>query len=271
MKTLSSIPSAAAELLGCDVVGNAPLHGGDLADVFRLRLGSGGTVVVKSGPFPDREGRMLEAMAAAGAPVPRVLASDTRVLVMEDLGPPVGATEGAWAGFGAALHELHAASAPRYGWDEDYAFGAVAIRNARSGNWPQFWFENRMVADVALLPGDVARRLEALATRLGDLLAAKPPASLLHGDLWSGNIHLSATGAWMIDPACYHGDAEVDLAMLTLFGSPPPVFFEAYGPLAPGWQERRAVYQLWPALVHLRLFGSGYRGLVGGLLDRLGV
>jgi len=66
------------------------------------------------------------------------------------------------------------------------------------------------------------------------------------------------------------GDAEVDLAMLMLFGTPPPVFLDAYGPLPPGYAERRAIYQLWPALVHMRLFGAAYRGMVNGLLAEVG-
>ena len=74
-------------------------------------------------------------------------------------------------------------------------------------------------------------------------------------------------GPELIDPACYHGHAEVDLAMLSLFGTPGPMFRETYGPSEPGLEARRPVYQLWPALVHLRLFGSGYQGLVERLLD----
>jgi fructosamine-3-kinase len=104
-----------------------------------------------------------------------------------------------------------------------------------------------------------------------DLIPARPPPALLHGDLWSGNL-LVRDGrlAAFIDPACYYGDAEVDLAMLDLFGSPGESFREAYGPLEPGWPERRAVYQLFPALVHLALFGSCYAGMVDRLLSRLG-
>ncbi|MGI8705884.1 MAG: fructosamine kinase family protein [Sphingomicrobium sp.] len=77
--------------------------------------------------------------------------------------------------------------------------------------------------------------------------------------------------AVLIDPACYYGDPEVDLAMLDLFGSPGEAFREAYGPLESGWRERRPVYQLFPALVHLCLFGSGYAGMVDRLLARLSV
>jgi fructosamine-3-kinase len=104
-----------------------------------------------------------------------------------------------------------------------------------------------------------------------ELLPASPPPSLLHGDLWSGNI-LVQDGrlAALIDPACYHGHSEVDLAMLSLFGEPPPAFWESYGELGDGWEQRRDIYQLFPALVHLRLFGASYGSLVDRLLSRLG-
>ena len=86
----------------------------------------------------------------------------------------------------------------------------------------------------------------------------------------AGNILVATTAAALVDPACYGGDAEVDLAMLTLFDSPPEEFREAYGPLAPGWEERRPLYQLFPALVHLRLFGATYEPMVDRLLGQIG-
>ena len=97
------------------------------------------------------------------------------------------------------------------------------------------------------------------------------PAALLHGDLWAGNI-LVRDGrlVGLIDPACYHGDAEVDLAMLDLFSPPPDEFREAYGALEPGWRERRPIYQLFPALAHVRLWGAGYHAMVDRLLSAVG-
>jgi fructosamine-3-kinase len=74
----------------------------------------------------------------------------------------------------------------------------------------------------------------------------------------------------MVDPACYHGDAEVDLAMLALFDAPPEPFWEAYGPLEPGAEERLPLYQLYPALVHMRLFGADYGAMVDRLLRAVG-
>jgi fructosamine-3-kinase len=75
----------------------------------------------------------------------------------------------------------------------------------------------------------------------------------------------------LIDPACYHGHTEVDLAMLGLFDQPDAAFYEAYGSLEPGHDERTTIYRLWPALVHLRLFGAGYRPMVERLLQATGV
>ena len=181
------------------------------------------------------------------------------------------AHSGGWRALGAGVARLHATEGQTFGWDEDYAFGPVAIVNTPAQNWPDFWAENRLRPALPELPPEIAARLAALCRRLPDHIPAAPPPSLLHGDIWAGNALFSGDRAWLIDPACYHGDAEVDLAMLTLFGAPPAEFFEGYGPLRPGHAERRPVYQLWPALVHVRLFGAGYLGLVRRLLERCGV
>ena len=95
---------------------------------------------------------------------------------------------------------------------------------------------------------------------------------MLHGDCWGGNI-LTANGrvTALIDPACYYCHAEADLAMLTLFNHPPAAVYDAYGRLDPGYEERRAIYQLWPALIHQRLFGSAYGALVERLLAKASV
>ena len=246
-----------------------PLHGGDLSEVRRVDFHDGTTAVAKTGPRVATEARMLRALAKAGASVPGVLHAEDGLIVVEflDETPP---SPDAWSNLGAMLAALHDRQGDRYGWSENYAFGAVEIDNANDDDWPRFWAERRLLAAPGSLPPDIRRRLDGLAERLDQFLPKQPPASLLHGDLWSGNVLFTAPSAHLIDPACYHGDAEVDLAMLTLFGRPPPAFFDAYGPLREGHEKRRPLYQLWPALVHLRLFGEGYRGLVTGLLDRLG-
>ncbi len=245
-------------------------HGGDLSKVIRLRLGSGKDVVVKSGPHPDREGRMLHKLAGAGAHVPLPIMSSNSVLVLKDLGAAAAPSDQSWLAFGTNLRAMHSCKSDHYGWSEDYAFETVRIRNGWSDDWSAFWFEKRLAADIDLLPADVARRLEKLQPLVNQIVPVRPRPSLLHGDLWSGNVHFAADGAaYLIDPACYFGHSEVDLAMLTLFGSPPKKFWQAYGIPDEGWKLRRHAYQLWPALVHLRLFGAGYRAMVEQHLSAL--
>ncbi|RAP41313.1 aminoglycoside phosphotransferase [Rhodovulum viride] len=261
--------AALEALLGVPVARVTPLQGGDLSEVVRVALSDGRQVVAKTGPRVATEARMLAAIAATGAPAPQVIAGTEGLLVLEYLAE-IRATPDGWAALGDGLARLHATRGAAYGWPEDYAFGPAALPNRASGDWPGFWTDRRLLAWPEALPADIARRVEALALRLGDLLPNRPTASLLHGDLWTGNVLFTAEGAALIDPACYHGDAEVDLAMLELFGTPGPAFRDRYGASAPGWPERRAVYQLWPALVHLRLFGGGYRSLVERCLTPLG-
>lgn len=258
----------AADLLGTRVMSRTPLSGGDLSDISIVEFSNGRRVVVKTGSSPVTEAAMLRALAAAGVPVPAVLAADDTVLVISLL-EDRGGFSAAETDLGHILRRLHDTCGPHYGWDRDYAFGRVVIENTQSGDWPAFWAQHRLLTAVPEVPSSIALKLETLALRLPDILPAHPKASLLHGDLWGGNVLCAgAKVSGLIDPACYYGDGEVDLAMLHLFGHTGPEFAVAYGPLAPGWQERRAIYTLWPALVHLRLFGSGYRGLVEGLLAR---
>ncbi len=214
---------------------------------------------------------MLNALRAAGAPTPQVLAVDPETLVLSCVDGGTGAGD-AWASLGRALRALHSHCGDRYGWPHDYAFGALRIDNTPCANWPLFWAQCRLLPFVSRLPVSLVRRVEQLAASLGERLPAQPPAALLHGDLWGGNVlvHDHEVAA-LIDPACYYGDAEVDLAMLQLFDRPDPTFFAHYGPLRAGHVERLPIYRLWPALVHLTLFGDTYLPLVEAQLHDAGV
>lgn len=259
---MTQLARNAALLLGATAVRSERLHGGDLSEVVRIYLKDGRVAVAKSGPLAGAEATMLRAIAATGAPTPDVLAVSGDVLVMTDLGEDEGPNS-AWGDLGHVLRRLHGDQGGSYGWPVDHAFGSVAIPNAACDDWPEFWARRRLLPACPHIPPDLARKVELLAARLPDLLPKAPPASLLHGDLWSGNVMARAgriTG--LIDPAVYRGHAEVDLAMLQLFGHPGPAFWHAYGDSEPGAEERLPIYQLWPALVHLRLFGRGYQGLV---------
>ena len=169
--------------------------------------------------------------------------------------------------FGEALAELHGIVAPRHGWHHDNLLGATHQYNTPHGDWLEFWRENRLAVMLDALAGDepaLARDGDRLLSVLPTLLAGHAPEpSLLHGDLWSGNMAMDEAGRPVIyDPAVYYGDRETDLAMTELFGGFPASFYYAYEavrPLVSGYQEiRRPLYQLYPLLVHVNLFGRSY-------------
>ena len=247
-----------------------PLAGESLSEVLLVRRPNR-TLVAKSGPALGTEAAMLRALAAAGVPVPAVEGEHEGVLLLEHIPNDGLFSTKAWRDIGIQLKRLHGHRGENHGWPADYAIGTVALDNRETRDWRRFWAEQRLVATSALLDRPWRERVGALADRIGDLLPAEPAAALLHGDLWTGNI-LVRDGCLvgLIDPACYHGDAEVDLAMLELFSTPPDSFWEGYGPPEPGWRERQPVYQLFPALVHVRLWGSSYLRMVDRLLSAVG-
>jgi fructosamine-3-kinase len=246
------------------------LSGGDLSEVLLLRRPDGRCTVAKGGPAVGTEAAMLRSLAGAGVPAPMVEGEHDGILLLEYMENDGVFSPHAWADIGSALRALHDHIDRRYGWPVDYRIGTAELENRQSSDWPRFWAEQRLVSTASILDRPWRERIDALARRIGDLLPPAPPAAHLHGDLWGGNI-LVREGKLtaLIDPACYYGDPEVDLAMLTLFDSPLPSFWEAYGELKPGWHERRRVYQLFPALLHLRLFGGSYAGMVDRLLTAL--
>jgi fructosamine-3-kinase len=247
------------------------LAGGDLSEALLIARPDGRRSVAKGGPAVAAEAAMLRAIAGAGIPAPKVEGEHDGVLLMEFVDNDRVFSPAAWRDLGGWVKQLHGRRGAHYGWPADYRIGTVELDNRETDSWPDFWAERRLIATARVLDRPWRERIEALAATLGDRLPAAPPPAFLHGDLWGGNI-LVRDGrlAALIDPACYHGDAEVDLAMLTLFDAPGADFWAAYGPLEPGWEERRAIYQLFPALIHLRLFGGGYAGMVERLLAALG-
>lgn len=246
------------------------LAGESLSEVFLVPRPDG-AVVAKSGPTLPAEAAMLRAIAAAGVSAPAVEGEHDGVLLLEYVPNDGLFSARAWGDIGLHVRRLHETRGDSYGWSTDYAIGTVALDNRESPDWPRFWAEQRLIATAALLDRPWRERVDRLAGRIGELLPPDPPPALLHGDLWAGNILVrDGRFAALIDPACYHGDREVDLAMLALFSSPPEEFREGYGPLDPGWRERQPVYQLFPALAHVRLWGSSYFAMVERLLTEVG-
>ncbi len=196
-----------------------------------------------------------------------MVAVDPRVLVIGYVtGPPD------LHGVGRGLATAHRTSGPSFGWERDNVIGSLPQANPATDNWPPFYIEHRLRPHLDVLPPAVAARLErVMGGPMPDLLEHDAPPSLVHGDLWSGNI---VGGRWLIDPAIHHADRELDLAMLDLFGGVPPDLQTGYDevwPLDDGWAQRRPALQLYHLLVHVRLFGAGYLGAVVQRLDALGV
>jgi fructosamine-3-kinase len=178
----------------------------------------------------------------------------------------------------AALHEL---SAPQFGMEQDTLIGGLHQPNPWTESWLDFFREQRLLymARVASragrLPESILARLSRFCEKLDDWLIEPRKPSLIHGDAWTGNILVKdnrVTG--FLDPAIYYADAEIELAFSTLFGTFGASFFtryEALRPLEPGFMDtRRDIYNLYPLLVHVRLFGGSYVRSVDSTLRRFG-
>ena len=268
---MSAFSARVASLTGVPEDGLERLVAESLSEVLLVRRPHGLLSVAKSGPAVAVEAAMLRAIAATGVPAPAVEAEHEGMLLLEHIPNDAVFSPRAWADIGACLAQIHSKSGESYGWPVDYVLGTVKLDNRETANWPAFWGEQRLVATASILDRPWRERVERLAVRLGELLPREPRASLLHGDLWTGNILVEGGRVvGFVDPACYYGDAEVDLAMIELFDAPPDDFREGLGEIDVGWRQRQPIYQLFPALAHVRLWGPNYYPMVDRLLAGLG-
>lgn len=261
------------------------LAGGCVGKVYKVRLSDGETVVAKvgeAGSGLQLEGFMLHYLASHSAlPVPAVLHEDDTLLVMSYLDGSDGLDGGAQRHAADLVAALHGVTADRFGFPCDTVIGGLAQPNPWSTSWRAFFRDQRLMAmgNQALragrLPGAVMARLEKFCAKLNRWIGEPAAPSLIHGDMWTGNV-LANGGriAGFVDPAIYYADAEIELAFTTLFGTFSDAFFDRYQdhrPIAPGFfEERRDIYNLYPLLVHVRLFGGSYVGSVDRTLNRFG-
>lgn len=218
--------------------------------------------------FFEAEARGLAALRRVDTlRVPEVLEVGEHRIVLEDLGSGSRASD-YWERAGAALALQHGMTGPRFGFNHDGFCGDSPQDNTPDDDGWQFFAKRRLLpqmrraSDRGLIGMHDVAAIERLCTRLRQRVPDMPPV-LLHGDLWSGNLHVCGDGSpALIDAgAVYYGWAEAELAMLTLFGSPPSTFFDAYAehvPLRHDWRERAPVYNLYHLLNHVNLFGTGY-------------
>jgi fructosamine-3-kinase len=285
----AELTDAIARALGGPLASCTSIAGGDSHDALRVSVGG-------------RRERRMEAFVKLGRPgddatfvaeadglawlreadairIPEVLALGDAAhpfLALEWIEPGRGNSRYEEA-FGHALARLHRHGAPGFGHTRDNVCGRAPQRNAPRPDWPTFYGEQRLLALAArtreggALDRDTARALEDVVRRLPELCGPPEPPSRLHGDLWAGNAMCDRDGApVLVDPAVYGGHREIDLAMMRLFGGFSPRTFAAYHesfPLAPGASDRVALYQLYPLLVHVAMFGRGWVAALRRAID----
>ena len=290
-----AVVNSACRAAGIDpsqVLGTRPVGGGCVNEGHKVRT-TGGDFFLKWNAdagqhFFRVEAEGLEALAASGSVrTPAVLAHSRKGdgipwLLLEWIHEETP-DDRSWSTLGRELATLHRGPCAegRYGWHSDNVIGSLPQPNRWTDDWGEFWAELRIrpLARELHTRGTLTARqlatVESAAARVRKLLnpaARDDGPALLHGDLWSGNVLFarSEDGSGggvaepvLIDPAVYVGHREVDLAMSRLFGGFPRSFYRGYEaewPLQPGQARRRPAYELYPLLVHARLFGAGYAG-----------
>ena len=249
------------------------LTGGDINEVYQAFLPEK-SVVIKinnSQSLPqlfEKEKQGLELLSKSTFIVPKPIKTgsidDTPFLIMDYIEQ---GSELNWAVFGEKLAQLHQIQEKYFGLDHNNYIGSLEQINQECGAWSEFYTNHRLLAltakarDQGLFEKKHCIWVEKLCHRLDELIPACSP-SLIHGDLWSGNLLIHSSGhPVLIDPAVYYGHPEMDWAMLSLFGSYPEEAMDYYQnlyPLEKGLNLRIDIHQLYPLLVHLMLFGKGY-------------
>lgn len=264
------------------------LRGGSIHHALRLNTSAGPHFVKwnqrsQSANF-QAEAQGLEVLRAANKILrfPQVLTqvegSYAVALVLEYIEPGNSAdAHSFWQTLGQGLASLHRQTAPQFGLQHHNFIGSLPQSNRQHTNWPDFFASERLEPMLKLArqknllsPSDL-KHFDQLQHRLDTLIPEEPPA-LLHGDLWSGNLMSGPQGQpWLIDPAVYYGHREAELAFTRLFGGFAEQFYRAYQqdwPLQDGWQQRVKLFNLYPLLVHLNLFGDSYLSQIQESLRR---
>lgn len=246
---------------------------GDFSSTFKICCGSSQYFVKFCGEFDALASECDGLTALAGSNAIKV----PRPVMLESLGPTsvlvsdfieLGTPRCRYRALASDLHAMHSHHGAAFGWHRDNYIGQSRQINAQCGNWLEFFLNHRIMhqLELAFENGHLDSSWppsEQLPDAVTEILRHHhPKPSLLHGDLWSGNLGFNPDGTPVIfDPAVYFGDYETDLAMTALFGGLPDSFYSMYQslqPMAQGWELRRSVYNLYHILNHLNIFGRGY-------------
>lgn len=258
------------------IISTKPLSGGSINNAFLIEASVGHFFLKHNtaSKFPQmfhKEARGLELLRnTATIDVPEVLhtgETDGQAYLLLSYVKSSPPSPVFWEMFGKQLAALHANHASQFGLDHDNYMGSLTQSNRFHEKWDDFFVHERLVPQVKMArdAGEIGKTMvaafERLYTKLNEICPPVKP-SLVHGDLWSGNFMVNSRGEpCLIDPAVYYGHPEVDIAMSTLFGGFNPTFYDVYNqfnPLEKGWSNRLDIYNLYPLLVHVNLFGGGY-------------
>ena len=176
-----------------------------------------------------------------------------------------------WRDFGTLLADLHQNTSDTFGLEQDNFIGSLIQENKQQTDFISFFISQRLEPQLKIARNQGAlnqsdtRYFDSLFNKLNNIVPIEKPA-LLHGDLWSGNFMVNSSGAPCIfDPAVYYGHREADIAMTQLFGGFPDEFYQSYNeacPLEKDWKKRTDIFNLYPLLVHVNLFGGSYAAQV---------
>lgn len=277
----AALQSEVEQAIADKIVAMAPLSAANNAQIYRLRLNSGKQLVAKIAERGlDIEAWMLNYLAEKSKlPVPKVYYSNEHVIIMSCVEAQAMVDEQAQRHAGELLAELHKIKSDSYGLERDTLMGSLPQPNPQTKDWVFFFSEHRLLyaAKEAMKEGKadakMVKQVEKLIPKLSGILKDSAPPSLIHGDIWSGNI-LAGRGKIeaFLDPAIYYADPEIELAFIRNFNTFGGSFFSRYNeitPIRPGFYEERAdIYALYPLLVHARLFGASYTRKAQKILER---
>jgi fructosamine-3-kinase len=260
--------------------------GGCINNTMRLKTSLGDFFLKWQSGIPkdmfQKEAEGLRLLAASGSmKIPEVISSgqlEGRYYLLMEFIESASPKSDYWSSFGSALASMHLNNpADQYGLNHDNYIGKLPQPNNLHDDWIDFFighrleFQLKLAAQNRLVDSRFVIRYREFYKKLPNLLPTDRPA-LLHGDLWSGNVMVDSDGrVCLIDPAVYYGHREMELAFTQMFGGFDSEFYSSYEevyPLEPGFEDRVSIYNIYPHMVHVNLFGTSYLSGVESVLRR---
>ena len=277
-----SVESLLSAKIGMDVLitESKAIGGGCINEAFTLKTTAGKFFIKYNSAlaFPfmfEREAEGLKILANTNTiAIPEIIGTSetgkTAYLIIKFIESGTRG-RGFWTDFGTKLANLHRNTIDYFGLDTDNYIGSRVQSNKKHQDFIEFFIEERIEPQLekARNKGEFSqsdtRYFNSLYKSLHNIFPFEKPA-LIHGDLWSGNFMITNDGSpCLIDPAVYYGHREADIAMTQLFGGFQPEFYHAYNlewPMEKDWQKRIDIFNLYPLLVHVNLFGGSYASQV---------